>query len=645
MRRHMRTLGICFVVCSVGFGCARLGVWQGSAGRREAHNLVIVSWGDQIMVATGDAQLDAPEKIRRAIRSWRAGCDARTVLWRASSYYIRRFYERRTTSKSGFIRKYYKKVEDVRSRFDPLKVARQAARDNGQAFLLYMTIYDHGAPSSVLYGGSTPFPWQDRATIAHPEFQAVDRRGNIHHGVLEMAYPEARRLMVERMRAFVEEFEADGVYVCTRTHSLPALHADQFGFSPPVVAEYRRRYGLDILTDPRFDYTSPQFAPQAEAVAKWRRLRGEYLVQFHRELRAALPGRIIYTGIPRGRYAGPPYGNRYLDWESLVRERLIDGLVLGVRSGKGLHPPLYVPHAQIGYLSSEDDRIAIPERPQAVHEVYGPLCKAHGVRLFVQGGYGPKQYRWLRREPLLDGFMVGTPSGGAHGVVEHADAMCFPRGRGTIEAWVCLNPGAKHAWTRILSKYDHGDADKHRGWEWIILPDGRFRFRVNQVESGDGARTKEVALESAKPLPVGRWLHIATVIDLPKRQMRLYLDGRLDSKLSVQPWPIRLNREQALLIGVYGGTSVYRLAGRLDELRLTADALEFDAPPSHPYTGRERGTVLLYHFDHLTPQNRFLNAASPRRHPLLLVGAAGRVLGEAPSPAFGHSLDLSVPRD
>ena len=40
-----------------------------------------------------------------------------------------------------------------------------------------------------------------------------------------------------------------------------------------------------------------------EFVEAWRRLRGEYLVQFYRELRAAIPkDKSIYAGIPRGRY-------------------------------------------------------------------------------------------------------------------------------------------------------------------------------------------------------------------------------------------------------------------------------------------------------------------------------------------------------
>ncbi len=69
-----------------------------------------------------------------------------------------------------------------------------------------------------------------------------------------MAYPECRKLMVDRIKTFITDYKTDGVYVCTRTHSLPdALHADQFGFSPPIVndaKEVRRGHHHDPLRLP-----------------------------------------------------------------------------------------------------------------------------------------------------------------------------------------------------------------------------------------------------------------------------------------------------------------------------------------------------------------------------------------------------------
>lgn len=636
MRNRVRLLAIMLASVPVG-------VTRAAEARRQPDNLVNVSWGDQIMVATGDARLDTPERIRRAMQAWRQDHDGRTVLWRMSSEYIERFYEKRRT----FIRSYYDKVAEISARFSPSAYARQVARQNGQQFLLYMTVFDHGAPETELYGGSVPFPWQDRFTIAHPEFQEVDRQGNPHWGVLEMAWPQSRHLMVDRIRQFVAEHDADGVYVCTRTHSLPAKHADQYGFGPPVVEEYRRQYGIDIRQDPRFDCTGPHYDPHNETVENWRRLRGGYVVEFYRELRAALPGKQIYTGIPRGRYAGPPFGNRYLDWESLVRRKLIDGLVIGVYAGKGLHPPLYVPHARIGYLSSEDDRIGIPDIHKAVHEVYGPLCREHGVRLFVNGYCGLRERRWLAAEPALAGFMINTPSSQASVVIPHRDAMCFPGGKGTIEAWLRLDrmPRDADGWPRVLSKYDHQDAGRHRGWEWIVMPDGRFRFRVNLQAVAGSSAAQEFSVDSRAPLPVGRWLHLATVFDLPRRQLRLYLAGRLDQTKPIPAWPIHMNRDQDLYLGRYGGSDSHRFPGRIDELRLTADALEFSVPPGRPYTGNEIGTEFLYHFDRLLHESSLLEERGLARADARLLGSPAGVFADGPSPGFGRSLQLIDSRE
>jgi Concanavalin A-like lectin/glucanases superfamily len=609
---------------------------------RQVENLINVSWGDQIMVARGDAQLDTPEKVRRAVRSWLEDNDGRTILWRMSSIYMKRFYERRQSG--AFAEAYLKKVAEVEKVFDPPVLAREEARKNGQQFLLYLTIYDHGAPLTDLYGGVTPFPFQDRYTIEHPEIQAVDREGNYHNGVLEMAYPESRKLMVDRIVSFVEELDADGAYVCTRTHSLPALHADQFGFGRPIVDEYQKRYGIDILTDPRFDYKSEDFDSNDPAVEKWRRLRGAYLIRFYRELREALPGKVIYTGIPRGRYIGPPYGNMYLDWESLVQEDLVDGIVLGVYAGKQLHPPLYVPHDQIGYLSSEDDDINIPSVEDAVRDVYGPLCQEYGVKLFYySAAFGSLERRRLRELPGLRGFMLVTPASvPGRGVIASDRPLLPGNGAMTVEAFIYVNslPESHQGTPRILSKYSHYEGDRHRGWEWIMTKDGHFQFRVNQVSDRKGMGG-DITVESSQPLPVRSWVHLATVYDMPQKEVRLYVDGRLDQTRRIKAFPIRPTPGQDLYLGRYGGQDSHQFDGRIDELRITADALTFTSPPTRPYLGDEPHTIGLYHFNEIGPTFVVINAADPLRLPLKVIGGGDGLLVDS-VPGFGRAFDMST---
>jgi len=604
-------------------------------------NLIYVSWGDQIMTVRGDAQLDTPEKINRAMKMWMHEYEGKAILWRCSSSVIKEFYESRQSD--DFTKSYFNKVAEISKKFDPIKVAREFAKKNGQQFLLYMTIFDHGAPVDVLYGAGTPFPWQDRLTIKHPEFQPIDRNGNYQYGPLEMAYPEARKAMVERIKYFISKYDADGVYVCTRTHSFPAEHADQFGFNKPIVEEYQRLYGINILEDLRFDYKSPDFNSTDQAVEKWRILRGKYLVQFYKELREAVPDRVIYTGIPRGRYIGAPYGNLYLDWETIVREQLVDGLVIGVFTGKGLYPKkMSISHRAIGYLSSEDDNIGVPASfEEAVSRVYGDLCRSNNVKLFCNTGcYGLGQRQWLTHEPLCKGVMIFCPSG-TGAVVEHKDVLCFPNGRMTIEAFIYLNNRRiePDRYFRILSKYNHIEQGRHRGWEWNIYPNDHFVFRVN-IMSPDSNSNGDILLESRQALPLGEWIHVATVYDLPNRRMRLYLNGKLDNEKIIPTFCPRVNSSQDLYIGRYGGQNSHVFDGMIDELRISADALDFNSPPTSPYRDGEPNTICLFHFDNLTIGDapRFPNNSGQNGSAKLL-GGGEEVLTKS-LPCFGKAFSL-----
>ncbi|MDD2461825.1 MAG: hypothetical protein PHT98_12175, partial [Kiritimatiellae bacterium] len=73
-------------------GCSLLHLGGTPRARRDG-NLIYVSWGDQIMVAKGDAQLDTEEKIVRSVAGWARHYDAGAVLWRGASLYIKEHYE------------------------------------------------------------------------------------------------------------------------------------------------------------------------------------------------------------------------------------------------------------------------------------------------------------------------------------------------------------------------------------------------------------------------------------------------------------------------------------------------------------------------------------------------------------------------
>ena len=396
---------------------------------------------------------------------------------------------------------------------------------------------------------------------------------------------------------------------------------------------------FDILSDPRFDYTSPKYAPGDPLLDQWRRLRGEYLVQFYRDLRSALPGRKIITGIPRGRYLGPPYGNLYLDWEKIVGEKLVDGLVLNVVSGAGLHPPLRVPHKTIGYLSSEDDQIAIPSNHDCVQSIYGPLCREKGVNLYLRSGYGKGFAKWVKQEPNLTGAMIGCPSSAPSPGLAHDDALNFADGEMTVEAFLKVNPDRFKEWQRVLSKYDHENDNQARGWEWIILPDGRFRFRINLCEPNTREPGQDIALDTKEALPVGQWIHIATVYDRPNCELRLYVNGKQVVRRSIPDKPLRSNPDQDLAIGRYGGSALGFAEGMLDELRLSSVARTFTEAPRIPYTGKEPGTLALYHFDMLVDGTTCANSVPHSALRSALTGIDGSKLEEGLS-GFGSALRM-----
>lgn len=159
-------------------------------------NGVNVSWGDHIVVFKNAARLDTPEKIRDAMPLWKNRMKAGHIFWRVSGITLERDYVRHGKS----ISRYWQVTEQIFSQFDPVTVAVEAAHANGLKIYAYLCIFDEGCPPTVLYGHTTPFPWQSKFTLAHPEYLAVDRTQTKRHwGVLEYGYPEARRYKVEQL--------------------------------------------------------------------------------------------------------------------------------------------------------------------------------------------------------------------------------------------------------------------------------------------------------------------------------------------------------------------------------------------------------------------------------------------------------------
>jgi len=552
-------------------------------------NSVHVSWGDHIVVFSGSARLDTESKIADAMRCWRDDFNIRHIYWRVSHKIIREYMKRAGTSAS----EYFDAVNEIEARLDCAAAAVRQAHANGLKIFMYLTIFDMGSPPTVLYGGKTPFPWQSRFVAEHPEFQVVDRAGKRYqYGVCEYAYPEVRKYKLDQIARLFEQYDFDGVYICTRSHSEPADHADQFGYNEPIVREFKRRYGVDIRKD---DFDKE----------KWRRLRGEYLVKFFRELRERFPRKLIAAAIPRGDRIGPPYGNMYLDWRTMVRERLVDELVVGVYSGKWLYPNKKGSDAAKGYLCSDEENLGVLPINEEIEKNYGPECSKAGVRLFIhRSTYDKKDKRLIAASKYLTGYMLNsaalTMRSNYLEVPDHP-SLAFSDGVMTVDFRIKCRSFRKGKAGRVVSKYDHTlPGGTGRGWEIYIDDQGRIVFRL-------GSETGEQRVRSETRLRPGEWTHVACVSEGAPGKMLIFVNGKLDPAVGKAPAGVR-KVPVDLMIGRYGGSPSCILDGDLDEIRISNTARGFAAPPSAPYEGREAGTVALYHCDRIV-KGKIRNAA------------------------------------
>lgn len=350
--------------------------------------LMILSWGDVIWQHKGEgtAQLDTPEKVVEAARIWKErGVDR--VLFRADDFRVLLFHQIKPSYKNAYIQEWFKTTKQAWKQ-GLLKVAVKAIHDQGMKVDMWLTIFDEGCPEHVLYGDSDFFSWQSDFTRENPQFLSADRsltanQRKYHWGVMEYAYPEVREYMLRVIRAFADPLDFDGVFLSVRTHSPPAEHADQFGYNEPIVKEYQRRHGRNIL-QASFD------------LEKWRELRGEYLTQFLVEVKEHLKkkGQTLSIGVAQGDHIGPPFGNMKLQWRRWISEGIIDSLVVGHITNERARYPNRTQRA-MGYIQNQEEDMGLPPIEDAVRQSYGPLCDRFGAGLYL----APRGFRMSFRHP------------------------------------------------------------------------------------------------------------------------------------------------------------------------------------------------------------------------------------------------------
>jgi len=355
----------------------------GSTAGQEKEKFLTISWGDVIHGMEGELLLDTPEKVLKATRNWkRNGVDK--VMFRVDDFRVVLYHDVTVDGKNEYLREWIKitrrawKEGLVKTAVDALKAA-------GIEVYMWIAPTDEGRPPDVNVFDMGPtgrafWPWHSKFTKANPQFLVHDRslttNGRQYQWhVMEYAYPEVRDYMINKIiRTFSDGFDFDGVFLSIRSHGLPPDHADQYGFNQPIVEEYKRRYGRDIMRED-FD------------VEKWRELRGEYFTLFLRELKDHLKtkGQKLSIGIQQGEYIGPPFGNMRIQWRQWIEEGIIDDLVLGHITRVRSRYPERIQRTW-GYLQNQETGLGLPPLVQAIRRDYGPLCQKYGVKLYVEPG-------------------------------------------------------------------------------------------------------------------------------------------------------------------------------------------------------------------------------------------------------------------
>jgi hypothetical protein len=107
-------------------------------------------------------------------------------------------------------------------------------------------------------------------------------------------------------------------------------------------------------------------------------------------------GQKLAIGIPQGEYLGPPFGNLKLHWRQWVSEKIVDELVVGHITQERSRYPNRSQRAY-GYIQNQEENLNLPPIEQAIAEVYGPLCRTHGVKLYVD----PERFYYVFDHPAF----------------------------------------------------------------------------------------------------------------------------------------------------------------------------------------------------------------------------------------------------
>lgn len=363
------------------------------APARDGENLgVLVSTGDNSLVFTS-MPVDSPAAIEESLDVFSKVFRAKRLYWRDPQI-EQLVYHSKIREQSFFWGGQEARWEDDRLRGTG-QHAIKAAKARGLEIWGYAALFDHqGSADTYSMKGWGPFVYEGNVRLRFPEAIPVDRAGlRRMPGPVSFAYPEARKFLVDLYAGLVKDRGYDGLTFHCYIENFDIRFEDEFGFNEPIRQEFKKRHGVDIRTQP-YD---------REALAD---LRGEYLTQFFRELRAAFKPLKVKIGIfLSAKHPDLPQrwnGNRELtqqrvrvDWPRYVDEKLVDDFLV-YNDGGPVYETLRKVRDRIG-----DQPITVgAPGSQPWPRQHRELLARRGVYRVMSADYGEELYGYFDKQPV-----------------------------------------------------------------------------------------------------------------------------------------------------------------------------------------------------------------------------------------------------
>lgn len=298
---------------------------------------VYVSTGDNHFLGSS-LPIDSPASIEATFDLFRDVQHARRVYWRGleASCWLETMHARPENPRYY---SFWKWLNELYATVSPDTLAVKAAHDRGMEIWGMGSLWDWGAPADTPGFGDYPFTFESKLKLEHPEWAPIDKHGARRQGgPIELAYPEARKALVDLTVQETLKAGYDGIAMLTYVENYSLRFEDEFGFSDPIVEDFKRQYKIDLRTEPFRRGASRE---------DWLRLRGSYVTAFLRELKTGLAkhdvklGMVINSDTPRlpQSWNVPELmitaGSQHMDVDAWVRDGIVDELLIyGNNSGQ-----------------------------------------------------------------------------------------------------------------------------------------------------------------------------------------------------------------------------------------------------------------------------------------------------------------------